>query len=91
MRDEPEEVLRRAEATQCFIKWAIAYAVIAWLFMQIVTQVFPFLEIPNWAIRLVIMRWRMDSQHHPRCAATTHLYRSMESENVCEHKTTQSA
>ncbi|HEU5245909.1 MAG TPA: hypothetical protein VFU09_02350, partial [Candidatus Udaeobacter sp.] len=29
--------------------------VIAWLLMQIATQVFPFLEIPNWAIRLVIM------------------------------------
>jgi len=37
-------------------KVAIAYAVIAWLLMQIATQVFPFLEIPNWAIRLVIMR-----------------------------------
>jgi len=36
-------------------KVAIAYAVVAWLLMQIVTQVFPFLEIPNWAIRLVIM------------------------------------
>src|SRR6266705_1852737 len=36
-------------------KMAIAYAVIAWLLMQIATQVFPFLEIPNWAIRLVIM------------------------------------
>jgi TolB-like protein/Tfp pilus assembly protein PilF len=34
---------------------AIAYAVVAWLLMQIATQVFPFLEIPNWAIRLVIM------------------------------------
>jgi adenylate cyclase len=33
---------------------AIAYAVVAWLLMQIATQVFPFLEIPNWAIRLVI-------------------------------------
>src|SRR5206468_913189 len=32
-----------------------AYAVVAWLLMQIATQVFPFLEIPNWAIRLVIM------------------------------------
>ncbi len=30
---------------------AIAYAVVAWLLMQIATQVFPFLEIPNWAIR----------------------------------------
>jgi len=29
-------------------KVAIAYAVVAWLLMQIPTQVFPFLEIPNW-------------------------------------------
>jgi TolB-like protein/predicted Zn-dependent protease len=36
-------------------KVAIAYAVVAWLLMQIATQVFPFLEIPNWTIRLVIV------------------------------------
>jgi TolB-like protein/Tfp pilus assembly protein PilF len=36
-------------------KVAISYAVVAWLLMQIATQVFPFLEIPNWAVRLVIM------------------------------------
>jgi len=36
-------------------KVAVAYAVIGWLLLQIATQVFPFLEIPNWAIRLVIM------------------------------------
>ena len=36
-------------------KVAIAYAVVAWLLMQIATQVFPFLEIPNWAIRLVFI------------------------------------
>src|SRR5207249_6887683 len=36
-------------------KVAIAYAVVAWLLMQIATQVFPFLEIPNWAIRLVVL------------------------------------
>ena len=36
-------------------KVAVAYAVVAWLLMQIAMQVFPFLEIPNWAIRLVIM------------------------------------
>jgi hypothetical protein len=35
-------------------KVAIAYAVVAWLLMQIATQVFPFLEISNWAIRLVM-------------------------------------
>ena len=34
---------------------AVAYAIVAWLLIQIATQVFPFLEIPNWAIRLVIM------------------------------------
>jgi TolB-like protein/Flp pilus assembly protein TadD len=36
-------------------KVAIAYTVVGWLLLQIATQVFPFLEIPNWAIRLVIM------------------------------------
>jgi hypothetical protein len=34
---------------------AIAYAVVSWLLIQVATQVFPFFEIPNWAIRLVIM------------------------------------
>src|SRR5437867_5716106 len=36
-------------------KVAVAYAVVSWLLIQVATQVFPFLEIPNWAIRLVIM------------------------------------
>jgi hypothetical protein len=36
-------------------KVAIAYAIVGWLLIQIATQVFPFLEIPNWAIRLVIL------------------------------------
>src|SRR5947208_1017600 len=35
-------------------KVAVAYAVIGWLLVQVATQVFPFLEIPNWAIRLII-------------------------------------
>jgi TolB-like protein/Flp pilus assembly protein TadD len=34
---------------------AVAYAVGAWLVIQIATQTFPFLEIPNWAVRLVIV------------------------------------
>jgi TolB-like protein/predicted Zn-dependent protease len=34
---------------------AVAYCVVGWVLIQIATQVFPFLEIPNWAIRLVIM------------------------------------
>jgi TolB-like protein/tetratricopeptide (TPR) repeat protein len=36
-------------------KVAVAYAVIAWLLVQIATQVFPFFEIPNWAVRLVVL------------------------------------
>jgi TolB-like protein/Tfp pilus assembly protein PilF len=35
-------------------KVAVAYAVVGWLITQIATQIFPFLEIPNWAIRFVI-------------------------------------
>ena len=35
-------------------KVAIAYAVAGWLVIQVATQVFPFLEIPNWVVRLVI-------------------------------------
>src|ERR1043165_2013603 len=35
-------------------KVAVAYAVVGWLLIQIATQVFPFLEIPNWIVRLVI-------------------------------------
>jgi TolB-like protein/Tfp pilus assembly protein PilF len=35
-------------------KVAVAYAVVGWLLIQVATQVFPFLDIPNWAIRLVI-------------------------------------
>ncbi len=35
-------------------KVAVAYAVVGWLVVQVATQVFPFLEIPNWVVRLVI-------------------------------------
>src|SRR5213078_4892394 len=35
-------------------KVAVAYAIVGWLLVQITTQVFPFLEIPNWVVRLVI-------------------------------------
>ena len=34
---------------------AIAYAVVAWLLTQVATQVFPFFEIPNWIVRLVVL------------------------------------
>jgi TolB-like protein/Flp pilus assembly protein TadD len=36
-------------------KVAIAYAVVAWLLIQVATQVFPFFEIPNWVVRLVVL------------------------------------
>jgi len=36
-------------------KVAVAYAIVGWLFVQVATQVFPFFEIPNWAVRLVVL------------------------------------
>src|SRR5215471_8744452 len=36
-------------------KVAIAYAVAAWLLMQIASQIFPFFDIPSWGVRLVVL------------------------------------
>src|SRR5688572_16688246 len=36
-------------------KVAVAYAVFAWLLMQVATQLFPLFGIPNWAVRLVVL------------------------------------
>jgi len=36
-------------------KVGVAYAVVAWLLMQIASQLFPFFEIPNWVVRLIIL------------------------------------
>jgi len=36
-------------------KVAVAYAVVGWLLVQITTQVFPTFEIPNWAMRLIVL------------------------------------
>jgi len=36
-------------------KVAVAYAVVGWLLVQIATQTLPFFDIPNWAVRLVIL------------------------------------
>jgi TolB-like protein len=41
-------------------KVAVAYAIVAWLLIQIATQVFPFFEIPNWAVRLVVLAWAFE-------------------------------
>src|SRR5437764_13105851 len=50
MRDFFAELKRRN-----VYKVAVAYAVGSWLLIQIATQVFPFFEIPNWAVRLVVV------------------------------------
>jgi TolB-like protein/Tfp pilus assembly protein PilF len=34
---------------------AVAYVVVAWLLIQVATQVFPFFDIPNWVVRLVVL------------------------------------
>jgi TolB-like protein/Flp pilus assembly protein TadD len=36
-------------------KAAAAYAVVSWLLIQVATQVFPFFEVPNWAVRLIVL------------------------------------
>jgi len=36
-------------------KVAVAYAVVGWLLVQVTTQVFPIFEIPNWALRLIVL------------------------------------
>ncbi len=37
------------------LRAAAFYAAAAWLLVQIATQVFPFFDIPNWAVRLVVV------------------------------------
>jgi TolB-like protein/predicted Zn-dependent protease len=34
---------------------AATYTVVSWVLIQIATQVFPFFDIPNWAVRVVIL------------------------------------
>ena len=36
-------------------KIAVAYAVVGWLLIQVGTQVFPFFEVPNWGVRLIVL------------------------------------
>jgi TolB-like protein len=37
------------------VRVAIAYALAGWLLVQVATQVFPFFNIPGWAVRLVVV------------------------------------
>ena len=41
--------------TRNVYKVAVAYAVVAWLLIQITADVFPFFEIPHWAVRFVVL------------------------------------
>ncbi len=45
-----EELKRRS-----VLRTATIYAAAAWLLVQVATQVFPFFDIPNWAVRLVVV------------------------------------
>jgi TolB-like protein/tetratricopeptide (TPR) repeat protein len=62
-RDKEERLNRQVNSRNFFTelkrrnvyKVAVAYAVVGWLLIQVATQVFPFLEIPNWMIRFVIL------------------------------------
>ena len=36
-------------------KVAAGYAVVGWLLVQVATQVFPFFEVPNWGVRLIVL------------------------------------
>ena len=36
-------------------KVAVAYGVVAWLLMQVASQIFPFFEVPNWVVRMVVL------------------------------------
>ncbi|MGI8481640.1 MAG: hypothetical protein ACR2MF_06200 [Chthoniobacterales bacterium] len=36
-------------------KVAVAYAVVAWLLIQVTAQIFPFFDIPNWGVRLIVL------------------------------------
>jgi RNA polymerase sigma factor (sigma-70 family) len=33
----------------------ISYALVAWLLIQVASQIFPFFDIPNWTVRLVVL------------------------------------
>jgi TolB-like protein/Tfp pilus assembly protein PilF len=62
-RDKEQRLNRQVNSRNFFTelkrrnvyKVAVAYAVVAWLLMQVASQIFPFFEIPNWVVRLVVL------------------------------------
>lgn len=51
---QPQKFLAELKRRNVY-RVAIAYAVVAWLLIQVATQVFPFFEIPNWGVRFIIL------------------------------------
>ena len=60
--DDNRALSRAAQAKQFFVELkrrkvyrvAVAYIVVAWVLIQVATQVSPYLEIPTWPVRLLI-------------------------------------
>jgi hypothetical protein len=53
-QSESKEHLGRAEAAHVY-RAAVAYGVVAWFLTQLTTQVLPLFEIPNSAMRFVVI------------------------------------
>ena len=51
---DPKELFGELKRRNVY-KVGVAYAVVAWLLMQIASQIFPFFEIPNWIVRFVVL------------------------------------
>jgi TolB-like protein/lipopolysaccharide biosynthesis regulator YciM len=47
-------LLRELKRRRVF-RVAAAYAVVGWLLIQVATQVFPFFDLPNWSVRLIVL------------------------------------
>ena len=54
LRVNPMNVLTELKRRNVY-RAAVAYGVVAWLLTQLTTQVFPFFEIPNSAVRFVVI------------------------------------
>ena len=50
----PKNILTELKRRNVY-RAAVAYGVVAWFLTQLTTQVFPFFEIPNSAVRFVVM------------------------------------
>ena len=50
----PKNILTELKRRNVY-RAAVAYGVVAWFLVQLTTQVFPFFEIPNSAVRFVVI------------------------------------